>query len=81
MKIKGEFVLLNEVKEKSKVKVIKLNAQGKLLYKLLDMGFVEGTILEIIREAPLYDPMELKIHNYNLTLRKSEANLIEIEMI
>ncbi|RBQ29673.1 FeoA family protein [Aliarcobacter vitoriensis] len=74
-------MLLNEVKEKSKVKVIKLNAQGKLLYKLLDMGFVEGTILEIIREAPLYDPMELKIHNYNLTLRKSEANLIEIEMI
>jgi len=74
-------MLLNEVKEKSKVKVVKLNAEGKLLYKLLDMGFVEGTILEVIREAPLYDPMELKIHNYNLTLRKSEANLIQIEMI
>ncbi|MFV7790030.1 FeoA family protein [Aliarcobacter lanthieri] len=74
-------MLLNEVKEKSKVKVIKLNAEGKLLYKLLDMGFVQGAILEVIREAPLYDPMELKIHNYNLTLRKSEANLIEIEII
>ncbi|MFW3328574.1 FeoA family protein [Aliarcobacter butzleri] len=34
-----------------------------------------------MREAPLYDPMELKIHNYNLTLRKSEAKLIEVNMI
>ncbi|OCL81769.1 FeoA family protein [Arcobacter porcinus] len=74
-------MLLNKVKNRSKVKIKKLNAEGKLLYKLLDMGFVEGAIIEVVREAPLYDPMELKIHNYNLTLRKNEANLIEIEMI
>lgn len=72
---------LDEVKKGDKVKILKLNAKGKLLYKLLDMGFVKGTSIEVLREAPLYDPMELKIHNYNLTLRKSEAKLIEIEMI
>ncbi|BAK72739.1 FeoA family protein [Arcobacter sp. L] len=72
---------LDEVKKGNKVKVLRLNAKGKLLYKLLDMGFVKGAFIEIIREAPLYDPMELKIHNYNLTLRKSEAKLIEIEII
>ncbi|MGE0050874.1 MAG: ferrous iron transport protein A [Arcobacter sp.] len=72
---------LDEVKKGNKVKVLRLNAKGKLLYKLLDMGFVKGVFIEIIREAPLYDPMELKIHNYNLTLRKSEAKLIEIEII
>ena len=71
---------LDEVK-KGRVKILKLNAQGKLLYKLLDMGFVKGAFIEVVREATLYDPMELKIHNYNLTLRKSEAKLIEIEMI
>ena len=72
---------LNEIKKGSIVKISKLNAKGALLYKLLDMGFVNGAVVEVIREAPLYDPMELKIHNYNLTLRKSEAKLIEIEMI
>jgi len=72
---------LNDAQEKSKVKVIKLNAKGKLLYKLLDMGFIQGSVIEVIREAPLYDPMELKMHNYNLVLRKDEANLIEIEPI
>ncbi len=61
-----------------KYKIAKLHAQGKLKHKLLDMGFVSGTEIEIIREAPLYDPMELKIQNYNISLRKSEANLIEV---
>jgi len=72
---------LNDAKEGTRVKVVNLNAKGKLLYKLLDMGLIQGSTIEIIREAPLYDPMELKIHDYNLMLRKSEANLIEIELI
>jgi ferrous iron transport protein A len=55
-----------------------LNAKGKLLYKLLDMGFVNNAQIEVVREAPLHDPMELKILNYNLTVRKSEAKLIEV---
>lgn len=72
---------LDEIKKGNIVKILKLNAQGRLLYKLLDMGFVNGASIEIIREAPLYDPMELKIQNYHITLRKSEATLIEVEMI
>lgn len=72
---------LDEIKKGNIVKILKLNAQGRLLYKLLDMGFVNGASIEIIREAPLYDPMELKIQNYYITLRKSEAKLIEVEMI
>jgi len=72
---------LNDAKEGNKVKVVNLSAKGKLLYKLLDMGLIQGSTIEIIREAPLHDPMELKIHNYNLMLRKSEANLVEIEVI
>lgn len=62
-------------------KIAKLHTQGKLMQKLLDMGFVIGSEIEIIREAPLYDPMELKIHNYNISLRKSEANLIEVQTV
>lgn len=62
-----------------KAKITKLNAKGKLLHKLLDMGFVNNVEIEVIREAPLFDPMELKLHNYHLTVRKSEAELIEVE--
>ncbi|XPV69579.1 MAG: FeoA family protein [Halarcobacter sp.] len=60
-------------------KVKKLHAKGKLLHKLLDMGFVNNVEIEVIREAPLFDPMELRLHNYHLTVRKSEAELIEVE--
>ena len=72
---------LDELKGGSIVRIIKLNAKGILLQKLLDMGFVNNALIEIVREAPLYDPMELKIQNYNITLRKSEAKLIEVEKV
>jgi len=62
-----------------KAKICKLNAKGKLLHKLLDMGFVNNVEIEVIREAPLFDPMELRLQNYHLTVRKSEAELIEVE--
>jgi len=65
----------------TKVKIVKLHSSGKLMHKLLDMGFVKGSIIELIRVAPLSDPMELKIHSYHISLRKSEANLIEVETI
>jgi len=45
------------------------------------MGFVSGADIEVVREAPLYDPMELKIHRYLLSLRKSEACLVEVDII
>lgn len=64
-----------------KYKIKNINANGRLFYKLLDMGFITGATMEVVREAPLYDPMELKIHNYLITLRKSEARLIEVENI
>lgn len=77
----GTIMKLNTIKSGQKAKITKLNTSGKLLHKLLDMGFVNGTHIEVIREAPLFDPMELKIHNYLISLRKSEAGLIEVTTI
>lgn len=62
-----------------RAKIKRLNAKGKLLHKLLDMGFVNNIEVLVIREAPLFDPMELKLHDYHLSVRKSEAELIEVE--
>lgn len=70
---------LDQLQKGKKAKIKKLHAKGKLLHKLLDMGFVNNVEIEVIREAPLYDPMELKLHNYHLAVRKSEAKLIEIQ--
>jgi len=72
---------LDNLQSGQKAKIIKLNTEGKLLHKLLDMGFVNGANIEVVREAPLFDPMELKIQNYNISLRKSEAKLIEVEAL
>ncbi len=77
----GSYVNLDDVKSGEIVKIVKIHTSGKLMHRLLDMGFVEGSSIEVLREAPLYDPIELKIHNYNVSLRKSEAKLIEVEKL
>ena len=48
--------------------------------RILDMGVVSGTQIEVQRVAPLGDPIEIKIKGYNLTLRKEEAANIEVEV-
>ncbi len=72
---------LDCLKVGQRCKIIKIHIQGKLMHKLLDMGFVNGASIEVVREAPLYDPMELKIHDYLISLRKSEAKILEVELI
>ncbi len=54
-------------------------AQGTLKLKLLNMGFIPGTKVTMIRNAPLRDPIEISIQNYLLTLRRSEAKLIMVK--
>lgn len=49
--------------------------------RIEEMGLTPGEIVEIIRFAPLGDPLEIKIRGYSLSLRKEEANLIEVELV
>jgi ferrous iron transport protein A len=48
--------------------------------RLLEMGLLVGTTVELVRFAPLGDPVEIKVRGYNLTLRKSEAEQILVKM-
>ncbi|MGM0623818.1 MAG: FeoA family protein [Campylobacterota bacterium] len=73
-------MLLSDVKNQVVCKIDRLDATGKLLKKFLDMGFVKGVDVEVIREAPLYDPMQLKVHNYYVSIRKEEARGIEVTL-
>lgn len=55
------------------------SAGGILKQKLLSMGFIPGTEILMLRNAPLRDPIEVKLHNCLITIRRSEAELLRIE--
>ncbi|MCI6989510.1 MAG: ferrous iron transport protein A [Campylobacter sp.] len=70
---------LNDIKSGKSCKIKAINATDILGQRLLDMGFIEGTSITVMRQAPLKDPIELKIHGYLVALRRNEAKLIEVE--
>ena len=61
------------------VKVIKLHGEGALRRRMMDMGITKGTEIYIRKIAPLGDPVEVNIRGYELTLRKEDAEIVEIE--
>ncbi len=72
---------LSVLKPKDRAKVKKISGEGNLKRKLLDMGIIPGVLLEVVKLAPLGDPIEIKIKGYNLSLRKEEASQIIVEAI
>ena len=61
------------------VKVIKLHGSGAVKRRIMDMGVTKGTTLYIRKVAPLGDPIEVTVRSYELSLRKSDAEMIEVE--
>ncbi|MDR2943511.1 MAG: ferrous iron transport protein A [Methanosarcinales archaeon] len=70
---------LNQVKPGCSCKVVNIGGNNILKNRLLYMGVTPGTVIEVVKVAPLGDPMELKIRNYTLSIRKKEAADIFIE--
>ena len=56
----------------------KVHGDGPVKRRLVDMGLVAGTSVKVLKYAPLGDPIELKVKGFNLSLRRSEAALVEI---
>ncbi len=61
------------------VKVVKLHGEGALRRRMMDMGITKGTDIFIRKIAPLGDPIEVNIRGYELTLRKEDADIVEVE--
>lgn len=59
--------------------VAKVSGTGAVKRRIIDMGLVGGTQVTVMKFAPLGDPMEIKVKNFNLSLRKTEAALVEIQ--
>ena len=75
----SEFLCLSELKPGEYGRVLETGGEGALRQHLLDMGLTPGAALEMIKYAPMGDPLELRIHGYELTLRLSEAACIRVE--
>lgn len=72
---------LNNVKVGHTVKVKKLNGGGATKRRIMDMGLTKGTEIYVRKVAPLGDPLELTVRGYELSVRKDDASLIEIEFL
>ena len=70
---------LKEAKVGSTVKVVKLHGEGAVKRRLMDMGITRGVQVDIRKVAPRGDPVEVKVRGYELSLRKADAEMIEVE--
>lgn len=71
--------LLNQLLPGETGIVTKVTGSGAVRRRLVDMGIISGTMIQVQKLAPLGDPMEVKLKNFNLSLRKTEAALIEVD--
>ncbi|MDT8899777.1 FeoA family protein [Anaeroselena agilis] len=69
---------LNQLSPGERGVVTKVQGSGPVKRRIVDMGLVAGTTVQVQKFAPLGDPMEIKVKNFNLSLRKAEAALIEV---
>jgi len=60
--------------------VKKVLGQSLIKRRIVDMGVVAGTVIEVQKFAPLGDPIEIKVKGFNLSLRRNEAEMIELEL-
>lgn len=70
---------LKQVKIGETVKVVKLHGAGAVKRRIMDMGITKGVSVFVRKVAPLGDPVEVTVRGYELSLRKDDADMIEVE--
>lgn len=70
---------LRESKVGDTVRVVKLHGEGAVKRRIMDMGLTKGVDVQIRRVAPLGDPIEVTVRGYELSIRKADAEMIEVE--
>ena len=70
---------LKDVKIGGTAKVIKVHGEGAIRRRIMDMGITKGVELYVRKVAPLGDPLEIYVRGYELSLRKADAEMIEVE--
>ncbi len=70
---------LRDAKVGESVKVVRLHGEGAVKRRIMDMGITKNTAIYVRKVAPLGDPIEVTVRNYELSLRKADAEMIEVE--
>ena len=70
---------LKQVKIGKSAKVVKVHGEGALKRRIMDMGITKGVEISVRKVAPLGDPLEITVRGYELSLRKEDAEMIEVE--
>jgi len=70
---------LRDINVGEKSKVIKIHGEGKVKRRIMDMGITKGTEIFVRKVAPLGDPVEITVRGYELSLRKDDADILEME--
>ena len=70
---------LRDTKPGETVKVVKLNGSGAVKRRIMDMGITKGVEVYVRKIAPLGDPVEVTVRGYELSLRKEDAEMVEVE--
>ncbi len=70
---------LGDVKVGDSSVIVKLHGEGALRRHLMDLGLIKGTTFTVVKVAPLGDPIEIKVRGYQLSIRKEEAAVIEVQ--
>ena len=71
---------LHELKVGQRGVIIHVSGKGPIKRRMMDMGLVPGSEVQVVRVAPLGDPVEFTVKGYSLSLRKSEASNIQVEI-
>ncbi|MBR2722292.1 MAG: ferrous iron transport protein A [Clostridia bacterium] len=70
---------LGDVRVGERVKVVKLHGEGALRRRIMDMGITKGVEIYVRKVAPLGDPIEMTLRGYELSMRKDDAQMVEVE--
>ncbi len=70
---------LREVSIGSTVRVVKIHGEGAVRRRIMDMGLTKGVDVTVRKVAPLGDPIQLNVRGYELTIRKADAEMVEVE--
>lgn len=73
-------ITLDQLSSHQKARVKRVNGSGAVRRRLMEMGLVPGVEIEMLKPAPLGNPIEYRVRGYHLALRKSEAAFIELEV-
>ena len=70
---------LKDIRIGDSAKVVRVHGEGALRRRIMDMGITKGVVISVRKTAPWGDPLELTVRGYELSLRKDDAGMIEVE--